>query len=97
ERIRKAIASLEKSVGARPLGWYCRYGPSLNTRQLLVEEGGFLYDSDCYNDELPYWVRVHARAHLVSLTRWGSTIPNMHELSLGPAMISSHMPKMLLI
>jgi allantoinase len=65
ERIRKAIASLQKSVGRRPLGWYCRYSPSLNTRRLLVEEGNFLYDSDCYNDELPYWVKVGSRSHLV--------------------------------
>src|SRR4029453_2404576 len=63
--IRKAIASLTKRVGERPLGWYCRYGPSVNTRRLLVEEGGFLYDSDTYNDELPYWVRVNDRPHLV--------------------------------
>ena len=44
--------------GERPLGWYCRTGPSVNTRRLLVEEGGFLYDSDAYNDELPYWQTV---------------------------------------
>jgi peptidoglycan/xylan/chitin deacetylase (PgdA/CDA1 family) len=37
----------------------------VNTRRLLVEEGGFLYDSDAYNDELPYWVRVNDRPHLV--------------------------------
>jgi allantoinase len=65
ERIRKAVASLKDSVGARPLGWYCRYSPSVNTRRLLVEEGGFLYDSDCYNDELPYWTTVEGRSHLV--------------------------------
>ena len=65
EHIRKAIASLQASVGARPLGWYCRYAPSVNTRRLLVEEGGFLYDSDAYNDELPYWVQVDDRPHLV--------------------------------
>ena len=55
ERIRRAVASLQQTMGERPLGWYCRYGPSLNTRRLLVEEGGFLYDSDAYDDELPYW------------------------------------------
>jgi peptidoglycan/xylan/chitin deacetylase (PgdA/CDA1 family) len=55
ERIRRAVASLQQTMGERPLGWYCRYGPSLNTRKLLVEEGGFLYDSDAYDDELPYW------------------------------------------
>jgi len=65
EHIRKAIESMKKTVGERPLGWYCRYGPSVNTRRLVVEEGGFLYDSDAYNDELPYWVRVGAKPHLV--------------------------------
>jgi allantoinase len=58
EHIRRAIASLTKTMGQRPLGWYCRFSPSVNTRRLLVEEGGFLYDSDAYNDELPYWVDV---------------------------------------
>lgn len=65
EHIRKAISSLEKMVGERPLGWYCRYGPSVNTRRLIVEEGGFLYDSDAYDDELPYWVRENGSTHLV--------------------------------
>ena len=65
EHIRKAIASLQQSVGARPLGWYCRYGPSVNTRRLLVEEGGFLYDSDAYNDEFPYWGEAEGKRHLV--------------------------------
>lgn len=65
ERIARAVASIAKTTGERPLGWYCRYGPSENTRRLLVEEGGFLYDSDAYNDELPYWVDVSGKAHLV--------------------------------
>jgi peptidoglycan/xylan/chitin deacetylase (PgdA/CDA1 family) len=65
EHIRKAVASLEKSVGTRPVGWYSRYAPSVNTRRLLVEEGGFLYDSETYNDELPYWIEVQGRPHLV--------------------------------
>ena len=65
EHVRKAVASLERTVGERPLGWYCRYGPSVNTRRLVVEEGGFLYDSDAYNDELPYWVQVEGKPHLV--------------------------------
>lgn len=63
--IRMAIASLERTLGQRPLGWYCRTSPGVNTRRLVVEEGGFLYDSDAYNDELPYWVEVGGRAHLV--------------------------------
>jgi putative urate catabolism protein len=65
QHIRRAIDSMQKTVGERPLGWYCRYGPSVNTRRLVVEEGGFLYDSDAYNDELPYWVRVGNKPHLV--------------------------------
>jgi len=65
EHIRMAIASLKASVGERPLGWYCRYGPSINTRRLLVEEGGFLYDCDYYGDELPFWKTVSGQPHLI--------------------------------
>ena len=63
--IQQAIQSLTVTTGQRPLGWYCRYGPSVNTRRLLVDEGGFLYDSDAYNDELPYWVEVGGKPHLI--------------------------------
>jgi allantoinase len=63
--MRKAIASLERTIGERPYGWYCRYAPSENTRRLVVEEGGFLYDADAYNDDLPYWVKVGEKNHLV--------------------------------
>jgi len=65
EHIRRAIASLKATVGERPFGWYCRYGPSVNTRRLVSEEGGFLYDSDSYADELPFWQTVEGRPHLV--------------------------------
>jgi putative urate catabolism protein len=65
EHIQRAIQSLQKTMGERPYGWYCRYGPSVNTRALLMEEGGFLYDSDCYNDELPYWVLQDGKPRLV--------------------------------
>jgi peptidoglycan/xylan/chitin deacetylase (PgdA/CDA1 family) len=64
EAIRLGVESIARTVGTRPLGWYCRE-MSVNTRELLVEEGGFLYDSECYNDDLPYWTRVHGRPHLV--------------------------------
>ena len=63
--IKRAVESLEKTTGQRPRGWYCRYGPSLNTRRLVVEHGGFLYDSDYYGDELPFWKTVNGRPHLV--------------------------------
>ncbi len=65
EEMQRAIASIEKTIGQRPLGWYCRYAPSDNTRKLVVEDGGFLYDSDAYNDDLPYWTRVEGKPHLV--------------------------------
>src|SRR6202521_245863 len=64
EAIKRAIVSIEKTTGARPLGWYCRE-MSVNTRELVVEEGGFVYDSDCYSDDLPYWTRILGRPHLV--------------------------------
>ena len=64
EHLRLAVASFERATGSRPLGWYTgRLSP--NTRRLVVEEGGFLYDADAYNDDLPYWVEVAGRPHLV--------------------------------
>ena len=49
-----AIKTLKKIFGERPLGWYTgRCSP--NTRDLVFEDGGFLYDSDSYSDDLPYW------------------------------------------
>jgi putative urate catabolism protein len=64
EDIRKSVAAIEKTTGQRPVGNYTgRY--SQNTRRLIVEEGGFLYDSDAYNDDLPYWVKVEGKPHLV--------------------------------
>lgn len=65
QHIRLAIDSLRKTIGERPIGWYCRYGPSVNTRRLLAEEGGFLYDSDSYADELPYYVSENGKPQLV--------------------------------
>ena len=65
ESIRLAIASFEQTCGTRPLGWYCRYGPSVHTRELVVEEGGFLYDADAYNDDLPFFTDVKGTRHLV--------------------------------
>jgi peptidoglycan/xylan/chitin deacetylase (PgdA/CDA1 family) len=64
EAIRRAIESIARTTGERPLGWYCRE-MSVNTRELVVEEGGFVYDSDCYSDDLPYWTVALGRPHLV--------------------------------
>lgn len=65
EHIMDALSSLERTTGRRPTGWYCRYSPSELTRDLLREEGSLLYDSDAYNDDLPYWVGSVERPHLV--------------------------------
>jgi putative urate catabolism protein len=64
EHMRLAIAAIERVCGARPVGWYTGR-TSGSTRRLVVEEGGFLYDSDSYADELPYWVDVGGVDHLV--------------------------------
>lgn len=65
EHMRLAIESFERTCGKRPVGWYCRYGASVCTRRLVAEEGGFLYDSDAYNDDVPYFVEVGVKRHLV--------------------------------
>ena len=64
-RLEMAVASIEATCGERPRGWYSRQPPSVNTRELLVEEGGFLYDSDSFADDLPFFVPVAGRQHLV--------------------------------
>jgi putative urate catabolism protein len=62
--LQKAIAIHEAVTGSRPFGWYTgRTSP--NTRKLVMAEGGFLYDSDSYGDDLPYWINHGDRAHLV--------------------------------
>jgi allantoinase len=57
EHMRRGIEIIERLTGEKPLGWYTgRDSP--NTRRLLLEEGGFLYDSDYYGDDLPFWTEV---------------------------------------
>ncbi|PKW16479.1 polysaccharide deacetylase family protein [Saccharopolyspora spinosa] len=65
ERIAAAVQLIEESCGQRPLGWQTRHSGSTHTRELVVEEGGFLYDSDAYNDDIPYFVNVAEKKHLV--------------------------------
>ena len=60
-----AIDSIERSTGQRIRGWYLRSFPSVNTRELLVANGGFLYDSDTCNDEIPYYEDVQGTPFLV--------------------------------
>jgi putative urate catabolism protein len=55
EHIRRTVEVIQETCGRRPVGWYTgRVSP--NTRRLVQEEGGFLYTSDAYNDDLPYWL-----------------------------------------
>ncbi len=64
EHMARAIDSVARLIGDRPLGWYTgRTSP--NTRRLVVEEGGFLYDSDDYSDDLPFWTDTGEGGHLV--------------------------------
>ncbi len=57
EHMRLATEKITQLTGAPPLGWYTgRDSP--NTRRLLVEQGGYLYDSDYYGDDLPFWTEV---------------------------------------
>ena len=64
EHMARAIRIIEQVTGTRPLGWYTgRTSP--NTRRLVTEEGGFLYDSDAYDDDLPYWHTQAGRPLLV--------------------------------
>jgi peptidoglycan/xylan/chitin deacetylase (PgdA/CDA1 family) len=51
--IAQTVATLAQHAGTRPVGWHTRSASSVNTRRLLLEEGGFLYDSDAYDDDIP--------------------------------------------
>jgi len=60
EHLHRAIEIHSRVTGERPLGWYLgRYSP--NTRRLVAEDVGFIYDSDSYADDLPYWDTTHGK------------------------------------
>ncbi len=64
KHMKLAIKTIKKIFGKRPLGWYTgRCSP--NTRDLVIKEGGFLYDSDSYSDDLPYWEYRNNKKQLV--------------------------------
>jgi len=64
DHMHMAIRAIEAACGKRPVGWYTgRF--SAHTLKLVVENGGFLYSSDSYADDLPYYVRVEGAAHLI--------------------------------
>lgn len=62
--IARCVETIERLTGTRPVGWYTGRISS-NTRRLVMEHGGFLYDSDAYDDDLPYYVRGATGPHLV--------------------------------
>ena len=64
DHIRLAVSGIKQLTGQPPVGWF-NGRPSNNTRRLLVEHGGFLYDRDYLGDELPFWVKLGKRSHLV--------------------------------
>jgi peptidoglycan/xylan/chitin deacetylase (PgdA/CDA1 family) len=63
--IAKTVATLTAASGTRPVGWHTKSAPSVNTRRLLKEAGGFLYDSDAYDDDLPRVVDVAGGPHVI--------------------------------
>jgi len=62
--IARCVETIERLTGRRPVGWYTGR-MSANTRRLVVEHGGFLYDSDAYDDDLPHYVQVEGKPHLI--------------------------------
>jgi len=62
--VARAVASLERTTGRRPLGWQSRYAPTLATRGILKRHG-FLYDADFYAEDLPCWTVVDGQPHLM--------------------------------
>ena len=64
KHMKLAIQAHKKIFGERPFGWYTgRCSP--NTRDLVMEDGGFLYDSDSYSDDLPYWENRNKKKQLI--------------------------------
>jgi peptidoglycan/xylan/chitin deacetylase (PgdA/CDA1 family) len=60
--IARTHTAIETACGVAPTGWHTRSAPSVNTRGLLLEHGGFTYDSDVYDDDIP---RMHTNSHVI--------------------------------
>lgn len=63
--IARCVEIISRVCGKPPVGWHTKSSASVNTRRLLLEQGGFIYDSDAYNDDCPYYVDVNGRPHLI--------------------------------
>jgi allantoinase len=59
--IARSVEAIAKASGAPPVGWHTRSATSVNTRRLLMEHGGFLYDSNAYNDDMPFMALIGER------------------------------------
>ena len=88
EHIRRCIEVIARLTGERPLGWYSGR-PSLNTRRLVVEEGGFLYDGDAYADDLPYLDRGRRARHLIVPHTFDNNDSRMARNRISPSTIIS--------
>lgn len=60
--IARTHRAIHEACGVAPVGWHTRSAPSVNTRDLLLEHGGFFYDSDAYDDDIP---RMHNETHVI--------------------------------
>ncbi|MDC0435033.1 polysaccharide deacetylase family protein [bacterium] len=63
--IQQTVQAISAATGVAPVGWHTRSSPTLNTRRLLVEHGGFAYDSDAYDDDCPYIIDSGVSSHVV--------------------------------
>jgi allantoinase len=78
--MKSMIKACQEVTGQRPVGWYCRE-PSANTLRLLVKAGGFIYDSDFYNDDLPYYVDVPGAGRKMLIVPYTPDINDFHYFS----------------
>jgi hypothetical protein len=76
--IARACAAIKAATGSGPVGWHTKSAASVNTRRLLQEHGGFLYDSDDYSDDLPFFVPVEGKRHLVIPYAFDTNDMNFH-------------------
>jgi len=63
--IARTHQAVGEAAGVAPVGWHTRSASTLATRNLLVQHGGFLYDSDAYDDDIPYQQQISGQNHLV--------------------------------
>lgn len=63
--IQQTVDAIERATGVRPVGWHTRSATTIHTRKLLIEEGGFLYDSDDYSDDLPRLIQHKNKSHVI--------------------------------